>query len=891
MILRYLLIINALLALGSCTGTEPLFAPLVPFESQHYFTLTNKVTIREMSHAATEETSYNFKTLLKVNSVWSKDKDQLLELYFLENQVSTVDKKGREKIQAITKIPDRPFYISFEGHGPTKTFAHSYKDQSLLNMEKGIASLFQLQYKVGPMVEIDSSGMCNVFYNAKSTLRVEKRKTDCSNWDLKMAYRQERALDISRLSLETVDFDISPEGALLQAHSVETHKLYLTAQPEIGTFIESITTLKHIEATSEPVEQLQFETLPEAVESLLEWYREFEIESDVDGEISEFGPVTLKKEVKKYAKQLSDKLIGHEELAEAFARLVPLARITHHEEFVEILESHKDLHPQLVDLLGATQTFEAHQAINSTFQYNSLNDVDLLEKYLQSLAVATHPEIEIVKDLFAIVKSMDDSPPHFKKIKSTLIQCMSSLAHHFEKEVIEIDIRDYLTKNLKKECGKDMECKLLMIRGLQNVLDQRSIEPLMGYAFLAEDKLAVAAMQALRRFNVVHFQEIHRLAFTLIFFQSRKKYPTSARTIALDILLDMRPTKEQLGHILDYLASNDHHFEIKTYVIQKLRMYAEKHPKFKALLQMCLSERPHINNYHILGQKGFTSVLTRPLSSSPAFNETLLSVQEVHKGVLRRGSVELLLTAGQHAASTFKLGIFTNGLESFVGGNNEVDGEMEDDDDDEQKEYDPISAGMEISVNGILHRPLIFFTGKAELMSHIWSGTVSEPTPAFQGTMLGHDHEQYLILTSGATAHFTVIGAKSVDLNGKAGFSLWNRNANTEIKQETANVVYGKTKVGFTYATASHEFVYAYEPKIVLQAHIDFYDELKLCMRLQRPEMVLNVKNSRSVAIHSTYDYTKTVSKKYSHKFPGQTFALNQKNNNMCNMVAKDLHL
>uniref|UniRef100_T1PIX7 MTP large subunit lipid-binding domain-containing protein n=1 Tax=Musca domestica TaxID=7370 RepID=T1PIX7_MUSDO len=350
----------------------------------------------------------------------------------------------------------------------------------------------------------------------------------------------------------------------------------------------------------------------------------------------------------------------------------------------------------------------------------------------------------------------------------------------------------------------------------------------------------------------------------------------------------MRPTKEQLGHILDYLASNDHHFEIKTYVIQKLRTYAEIHPKFKALLQMCLNERPHINNYHILGQKGFTSVLARPLSSSPAFNETLLSVQEVHKGVLRRGSVELLLTAGEWAASTFKLGIFTNGLESFMGGNNEVDGEMEDDD-EEDKEYDPISAGMEISVNGILHRPLIFFTGKAELMSHIWSGTVSEPTPAFQGTMLGHDHEHYLLLTSGATAHFTVIGARSVDLNGKAGFSLWNRNANTEIKQETGNAVYGKVKVGFTYATVTHEFVYSYEPKIVLQAHIDFYDELKLCMRLQRPEMVINVKNTKSAALHSTFDYVKTVHKNYSQKIPGHTIALNQKNNNMCSMVAKDL--
>ncbi|XP_013119487.2 microsomal triacylglycerol transfer protein [Stomoxys calcitrans] len=872
-------------------GTEPLFAPLVPFNSQHFFTLTNKVTIKEISHGAAEETSYTFTTLLKVNSVWSKNQDQLLQIYFTENRVSTVDKKGKERIQDIIKIPDRPFYIRFEGHGPTKIIAHTYRDQSLLNIERGIASLLQIQYKVGPMVEVDMSGMCNVFYNAKSKERVEKKKTDCSNWDLKVAYRGEKPLDISRLSIENVVYDISPEGSLLQAHSVETHKMHLTAQPEVGTIVESLLTLKHVTATTEHVEQLDFETLEEAVQSLMEWYREFDLEADVDGAVTEYGLVTLKSEINKYTKHLANKRIGHYQLAEAFARLVPLARITKQEEFQEILESHKNILPQLVDLLGATQTFDAHKAINATFQYRKLSDFDLLEKYLQSLAVGTHPEEEIIKDLFAIVKSMDDSM-QYKKIKNALVQCMSSLAHHFEREVIEIDIRNYLVENLKKNCGKDEECKLLMIRGLQNLADHRSIETLMGYAFLAEPKLSVAAMKALKRFSVIHFQEPHRLAFTFMFYQSRKKYATSARTMALDILLDMRPTKEELGHMLDYLASNDRHFEIKTYVIQKFQMYAEKHPKFKALLQMCLSERPHINNYHILGQKGFTSVLSRPLSSAPAFNETLLSVQEVHKGVLRHGSVELLLQAGEYEASTFKLGIFTNGLDTFMSNNNDADEQEDlDDDNEENPEYSPITAGMEISVNGVAHRPLIFFTGKSELMTHIWSGTVSESTPAFQGTMLAHDHEHYVMLSSGATAHFNVIGAKSIDLNGKAGFSLWNRNADTEIKQNAATVVYGIMKVGFTYATVTNEFVFSYEPKIVLQAHIDFYDELKLCMRLQRPEMELNLKSTKTVNLKSIYNYQKSVHSKHSHKFPGHTYALNRKNNNMCNMVAKNLEL
>lgn len=46
------------------------------------------------------------------------------------------------------------------------------------------------------------------------------------------------------------------------------------------------------------------------------------------------------------------------------------------------------------------------------------------------------------------------------------------------------------------------------------------------------------------------------------------------------------------------------------------------------------------------------------------------------------------------------------------------------------------------------------------------------------------DHEHYIILSSGATVYTRVIGSKSVDLNGKVDFSIWNRNANTEIQQK-----------------------------------------------------------------------------------------------------------
>lgn len=177
-------------------------------------------------------------------------------------------------------------------------------------------------------------------------------------------------------------------------------------------------------------------------------------------------------------------------------------------------------------------------------------------------------------------------------------------------------------------------------------------------------------------------------------------------------------------------------------------------------------------------------MLTRQLSQSPAFNETLLSTQEVYQGILKRGSVEFLLHAGRDEASSFKLGIFTAGLGSLVGDGDEADGNDAIPADDELQTEETVTAGMEISVQGAQLRPLIFFTGQTELMGHVWGGSASESTPAYQATTLAQDHEHYIILASGATLHWRVLGARSVDLNGKVGFSLWNRNAQTEIQQK-----------------------------------------------------------------------------------------------------------
>jgi microsomal triglyceride transfer protein large subunit len=72
----------------------------------------------------------------------------------------------------------------------------------------------------------------------------------------------------------------------------------------------------------------------------------------------------------------------------------------------------------------------------------------------------------------------------------------------------------------------------------------------------------------------------------------------------------------------------------------------------------------------------------------------------------------------------FQLGLFAGGLSSFVSSDEESA--------DLQEQEESATAGMEITALGVQVRPFVFFSGQGELMGHVWSGTGSEKTPAFQ---------------------------------------------------------------------------------------------------------------------------------------------------------------
>jgi hypothetical protein len=74
---------------------------------------------------------------------------------------------------------------------------------------------------------------------------------------------------------------------------------------------------------------------------------------------------------------------------------------------------------------------------------------------------------------------------------------------------------------------------------------------------------------------------------------------------------------------------------------------------------------------------------------------------------------------------SLQLGLFAGGLSSFLSSD-------EDNTPDPDEPEEAATAGMEVTALGVQIRPFVFFSGQGDLMGHVWSGTGSEKTPAFQ---------------------------------------------------------------------------------------------------------------------------------------------------------------
>lgn len=422
------------------------------------------------------------------------------------------------------------------------------------------------------------------------------------------------------------------------------------------------------------------------------------------------------------------------------------------------------------------------------------------------------------------------------------------------------------------------ECKLKFLRALKNLRSKAAIPALLEYAEKGAKALSIAAWRALAALPQRHVTKEVKTKATKTFYQlGRQRQDSTIRTLCADIILENEPSVEDLRGLLAFLAGKDSAYEVKKYLSQRMDQLAEKVPVLARNLARAFAlESTKVRNYNVLALKGLSTAFTRNFLQSAGSNGTLVTIQEVSAGLLKRGIVNVVMDDGDQEYTVFSLGLFAGGLGSFVSSEQEENDVPVDD--------DPATAGMEISLMGVDVRPFTFFSGQSELMSHVWSGTASERTPAFQAIAHLHRHREFVPLGSGFVAQVEVDGAASFDLAGKIELSLWSRNAESLVDMGAGIAITGHTRVRTNFVQSHAEFLTTLEPKLELKTSLDFSGQVSLCMRLMQPEIVIRHNFYKVERIPgSRHKLRKTRRSRWLS--PAKSYLLNKKNNEMCSKV------
>ncbi|XP_011631593.1 microsomal triglyceride transfer protein large subunit isoform X2 [Pogonomyrmex barbatus] len=844
----------------------------------HRYNLMNTLIFREAAPSKSGgDVGFRLTGELDITALWQDSNDPnifLLKFELLSPQLWIKSRRAPEPegfvehSSKVEEVAEKPFFVVWRHGDVEAVYMDPAESASSANLKRGLASLFQYRTLDDEVRQRDASGLCNVAYVTSGDNVIEKLKTACVHSTLPPPRQHPNPVFAVKLksyrnSTYVLTQSLLPEHVL----DYELHRMTLVSKSDVGTNVVSERMLKQTGSEALSATVVQADSARHAVMLLKPEYKEAQIElQPVSAICPDAGCPTIDQAIEEYREALTTSALGTAKSASAFLKLLPLVRTASPEELHKILKAprYRQMKMQLLDVFGAASTLPAHQAAMKILRQDETGDET--ERYLWALSLSPTPHIDVVKD---VLKRSEETMQN-DKVSETYALAAGAMAWHYgSATMIE---KSRVSLELGLETCTSEECKIKFLRGLRNLKSPAAISTLLVHALSDSKAVSVAAWRALLALPREAVTDELKDAARRVFYQiGGPRRDSSARTIALDILLENEPSEQVLRDFVEYLSGNDPAYEVRKYLNQRLEQIAERNARFAEYLSTYANANATINNYHVQAQRGLSTAFTRNFLRSPNVNGSLVTIQEVYSGLLKRGIVDVVLESNEQRQAMFSLGLFASGLGSFVSSQDE--GAEADD--------DVATAGMEIDLLGVGIRPFVFFSGQGELMGHVWSGTASERTPAFQALASLYSHSEYVPLGSGFVAEVDVQGAVSFDLAGQIQLSLWSRNAQSLVEMDAGVMIHGGTRVHTSFVQSKSEFTLAMEPKLELSTDVDFSGPVSLCMRLSQPVTTVKHQVYKIERIPGSRHRLRKTQWSKVHS-PGRSYRLNQKNNEMC---------
>lgn len=589
---------------------------------------------------------------------------------------------------------------------------------------------------------------------------------------------------------------------------------------------------------------------------------------------------TLSQLYNDYKDSLNSESLASVEAAVAFLRMLDRLRqsqATSSKEILDVLKEMKGNYgiiSSFLDILAAARTKESIASAIKYLRLTKSNDLDTAERFLSVLSVAAKTTAKmhlrrpiqspyyytptsalksskeaklqkakmaslefIAEELFRILKQTPAKKWSSQKLRWSTLLTLATVVNANNQEQdfknIEDDLNQKVSKLLLdelKSCHKsETDCRIVVLQAIGNVghLGKDQFEAIKEQVLISGRRESISAMKVLRDLlqnqakdkplSQEFYTNLKDLMMRVVYDNSRE---TTARVLGAEIIVRFVPNSLASTQLLHHLPSFGNN-ELATMIYSRMQS-----------LRPDTTEKHHENWYWkscIIN--GTSTSFVRTMAKTDSLNASYgVNVELLNKGKMpKESSFDVFLDTDKRTQDLFSLGIFTRGLSSFAGGS----------EDGSEDENESAMAGMTLRILGGYLRPYLFFTGTGELMSHIWQGTASEPTTAFNGNLLLIDHEEGYPLISGFVAEQQMRGVLSIDVSGKVKISLWHRNSHSVVSTKAAVIVQASQSVFTSYDNFWQSHLYSFGG----QALIDFVADLaflsapyKVCLQVTQPE-------------------------------------------------------
>ncbi|KAM4034918.1 microsomal triglyceride transfer protein-like [Anomaloglossus baeobatrachus] len=861
-----------LLIIACCCLTLGLTeVPCFQSETSYHYHYTVDFFLAHSAQTSMPTSRLQMDATIDTSVLWRNKAQSHEQLLNIQVKDFTVQNKSSETTEYIAISAERrsclndPIIVHWSSGKVIGLYSKCENDSQVLDIKRGLVSLFQFQPLTGTHLEEDVSGRCQVTYNmSKDFISKTKDFESCVN----SQFGHESDHKVLGVSWKATSRGyMSLNGSIFEkAVCEESHNLSASLRSQLGVHITSRQQLELI--SSKPGSpEIQGESIEKVLEQLKETFYKIELMSQPWGRPA--GNHTLlksylKTSVRKIKKLSFSKISTVRYFRNAGNTLRSAKKI----EVLQLLQTaSSDLLPFFIDATVAAQSRATLAALSEFLNFSKKKQTDLHEKFLYAAAFTPHPTVDLLNLVLGKLKGKISEAAIMETgiiITGAIVGklCRMDLCDDEDVELAKATLLEGLNN-----AEDETEMKIYLL-SLKNAQLPETIPILLQYAVEHTGVVCSTALSALQGFpaEILSTEEV-KDTLRQILHQLHQEYDKKSRLVAAETLLSVDISMEDLNSILKALEFMDN--ESSKLLHSKLHHKLKPHHQLMKNMTIPFKDR-YLNGYWSMSRAGRSTMFSGLISAT---NETVstygLDLLFSEAGLLRQSTSDITLYNHHHQLKAMQVSIEAQGMESFLG-----DGETENEGEDIMLRLSSVLLGVQL-------RPVTLFNGYMDIVSKLFSNT-GEPNHVVKGNILLVDYLQWLPLQSGLQATVQYQGALGLDISYNTEISIWEQESKNNINTKAGLVLDFMTEINTSFFHVCMKAEVDAETSVNFNSIIQFTGSpMQMCLELGQDNMPYR----ETYILTETFpasNTTHTVRKRRTSTLWGRDFPFHNANSEMC---------